>query len=67
MSPHVTLNYIQYDRYPKNYHSLGISMVNKCGKNPCTKVEERHILELDFGQTSEILREEYFDVYKGIQ
>ena len=21
-----TLNYIQYDRYPKNYHSLGISM-----------------------------------------
>ena len=25
-----TLNYIQYDRHPKNYHSLGISAVNKC-------------------------------------
>ena len=23
------LNYIQYDRYPKNYHSLGISAVVK--------------------------------------
>ena len=31
------LNYIQCDRHSKNYHSLGISMVNKCGKNPCTK------------------------------
>ena len=41
-----TLNYIQYDRYPKNYHSLGISTVNKCGKNLCTKEEERDILEI---------------------
>ena len=32
-----TLNYIQYDRYPKNYHSLGVSSVIKCGKSPCTK------------------------------
>ena len=38
-----TLNYIQYDRHPKNYHSLGISVVNKCRKNPCTK-EEKEIL-----------------------
>ena len=61
-----TLNYIQYDRYPKNYHILGISMVNKCGKDLCTK-EERDILELDFGPTPDILREEYLDVYEGIQ
>ena len=27
------LNYIQYDRHPKYYHSLGISAVNKYGKN----------------------------------
>ena len=59
-----TLNYIQYDRYPKNYHSLRISVVNKCGKNLCTK-EERDILELDFGQTPDILRGEYLD--EGIQ
>ena len=42
-------------------------MVNKCRKNPCTKEEERDILELDFGQTPDILREEYLDVYEGIQ
>ena len=42
------LNYIQYDRHPKNYHSLGISTVIKCGKNPDV-IEERHTLELDFG------------------
>ena len=60
------LNYIQYDRYPKNYHSLGISAVNKYGKNPCM-IEERDSLELDFCQTPDILREEYLDVYEGIQ
>ena len=61
-----TLNYIQYDKHPKNYHSLGISTVNKCGKNLCTK-EERDILHLDFGPTPDVLREEYLDVYEGIQ
>ena len=62
-----TLNYIQYDRYPKNYHSLGISTVNKSRKNACAKEEERDILELDFGQTLDILKEEYLDVFEGIQ
>ena len=62
-----TLNYIQYDRHPKNYHSLCISVVNKCRRNPCTKEEERDMLELDFGQTPDILRKEYLDVYEVIQ
>ena len=31
------------------------------------KEEERDILELDFGQMLDILEEEYFDVYNGIQ
>ena len=61
-----TLNYIQYDRHAKNYHSLGISAVNKGGKNLCTK-EERYILEFDFGPTPDILREEYLDIYERIQ
>ena len=60
------LNYVQYNRHTKNYHSLGISMVNKCGKNQCTK-EERDTIELDFGPTSDILRKEYLDIYEGIQ
>ena len=62
-----TPNYMQYDRHPKNYHSLGISTVNKCRRNACTKEEERDMLGLEFGQTMDILREEYLDVYEGIQ
>ena len=62
-----TLNYIQYDRYPKNYHNLSISAINKCRKNLTRKREERHILELDFGPTLDILREEYLDMYESIQ
>ena len=34
-------------------------------KNPTSKEEQRDMLELDFGQTLEILREEYLDVYEG--
>ena len=33
----------------------------------CIKEEERDMLELDFGQTPDILKEEYLDVYEGIQ
>ena len=61
-----TLYYIQYDRHPKNYYSLGITMVNKCGKNLCTK-EETDILQFEFGPTQDILREEYLDIYEEIQ
>ena len=65
--PSNALNHIKYHRYPKNYDRSGISMVNTCGKNPCAKEEEKDILELDFGQMLDILREEYLDVYNCIQ
>ena len=61
-----TLNYIEYDRHPKNYHNLGISTVNKY-RNSLDAKEERYIIELDFGLTSNILKVEYLDVFKGIQ
>ena len=61
-----TLNYIQYDKHPKNYHNLGISVVNKC-KNNLDMKEERDIIELDFGPTPNILKEEYFDMYDRIK
>ena len=61
-----TLNYIQYDRHSKKYHSLGISTVNKYGKNLGIK-EERDLIEWDFGPTPDILKEEYLDVYEEIQ
>ena len=40
--------------------------MNKCGKNLGTK-EKRDIIELDFCPTPDILKEEYLDVYEGIQ
>ena len=52
------LNYMQYDRHPKNYHSLGSSAVNRC-KNSLDTKEDRDIIELDFGPTLNILKEEY--------
>ena len=60
------LNYIQYDRHPKNYHSLGITAVNKSKYNLDIK-KERDIIELDFGPTTDILKGDYLDMYKGIQ
>ena len=63
-----TLYYIQYGRYPKNYQSLRINTVHKCRKGPRTEdKEEKDMLELDFGQTPDILKEEYLNVYEGIQ
>ena len=40
--------------------------MDKCGKNLGTK-EEKDIIELDFGPTPDILKEEYLDVYQRIQ
>ena len=60
------LNYIQYDRHSKNCHRLGISTVNSCKYNVDIK-EGRDIIEWDFGPTPNILKEEYLDMYEGIQ
>ena len=62
--PSNVLNYIQYDRHPKTYHSFSITAVNKHKIN--TK-EEGYIVELYFSVTLEVLKEEYLDVYDGIQ
>ena len=59
------LNYIQFDKHPKNHHSLSVSTVNKCRKTPYIKEEEIDMLELDFGHTPDKLNEEKLDVYEG--
>ena len=63
------INCVQHDRHPKKDYNLNIRAVNKekCKKVSCMKDEERQMLELDFGDTPEKLKEEYLDVYKGIQ
>ena len=60
------LNYILYDRHPKNFHNIDISTVNIC-KTHSEIREEKHRREVDFGPTPDILKEEYLDVYSGIQ
>ena len=59
-----TLNYIQYDKHPKNFHNLGISAVNDY-QNCTDAKKEKSMVEIDFGPTLDILKE-YLDVYKGI-
>ena len=63
------IKYIQYDKHPKNFHNLNISTVHKESSkgNSNIEIEERHMLELDFGDTQEKLKGEYLDMYKGIQ
>ena len=60
------LNYIQYDRHLKNFHNLDISAVN-IYKNHSQIREEKGRIEIDFDSTLDILKEEYLDVYEGIQ
>ena len=63
------VNYIQYNRQSKNFHNLNIRDVSKEKHKGKWNVEneERQMLELDFGDKPEKLKEEYFDVYEGIQ
>ena len=62
------VNYVQYNRHPKYIHNLNIRAVEqKRHKKIYNKEEERKILELDFGDTPEKLKGEYFNMYKGIQ
>ena len=62
------VSYIQYDRHPKDYHDLDIKAVDLTGhKKIFNKEEEKQMLDLEFGNTPEKLKEEYLDMYKGIQ
>ena len=63
------VNYVQYERHPRNFHNLNIRAVGKekyKGK-PNIESKERQMLKLGFRDTPEKLKEEYLDVYKGIQ
>ena len=62
------VNYIQYDRHPRNFYNLNIRAVNKeRHKRKSNIEEERQMLELDFGDMQEKLNDEYLDVYDQIQ
>ena len=60
------VNYVQYNRHPKNFCNLDIRAVDKKRYkklyNLYNKEEERQILELDFGDTPEKSKGEYLDI-----
>ena len=58
------VNYVQYNRHPKNFHNLNIRAVNKekYKRKPNIESEERQMLELDFGDIPVKLKEEFLDV-----
>ena len=54
---HNMVNYIRYDKHPKNFHNLDIKTTDQ-------KNYKGQIVELDFGDTSEKLKGEYLDMYE---
>ena len=62
------VNYVQYDRHPKDFYNQNTRAINKGNsKRNLNTEEERQILELDFGDMPEKLREEYLDIYNETQ
>ena len=61
-----TLSYVQYDKHQKNFQNIGISAVN-VNKNCSDAKKEKGVVEIDIGPTLYILKDEYLDIYEGIQ
>ena len=63
------INYVKYDKHPKNFHNMSVGPINKMkNKIKSRKVEkERPISEIDFRDTSDRLKEEYLDRYEGVK
>ena len=61
--------YVQYDKHPKNFHTMSVRCVNKTKNKTETKQkeEERPIPEIDFRDTSDRLKEECLDRYEGVK
>ena len=63
------VNYVQYDRHPRNFYDLDVKTIDqKSHRKICDRFmeEDRQILEIDFGDTVDKLRGDYFDMYEGI-
>ena len=60
------INYVQYDKHPKNFHSMSVRSINKMKiKIKSRKDEkERCMSEIDYRVTSDRLKEKYLDRYE---
>ena len=63
------VNYVQYDGYPRNVYDLDIKPIDHKSHKKIYdrfKEEDRQILEVDFGDTPEILKGDCLDMYEEI-
>ena len=63
------INYVQYNRHPKNFHTMSIRPMHKMKNKTKGKKEEKEksISQINFRDTSDRLKEEYLDRYKGVK
>ena len=63
------INYVQYNKNPKNFHAMSIKPVNKNKINVGRKQGEkdRFTSEVSLIDTSETVKEEYLDRYEGVK
>ena len=63
------INYVQYNKNPKNFHAMLIKPINKKQISTGRREEEkdRSSLQVSFMDTSNGLAEEYLDRYEGVK
>ena len=63
------INYVQYSKNPKNFHTMSIKPINKSEINVGRKEGKkgRFPSEMSLVDTSDRLTEEYLDRYKGVK
>ena len=63
------INCVQYDKHPKNIHSMSVRPVNKMKNKIKSRKDEkeRPISEINFRDSSDGLKEEYLDRCKGVK
>ena len=63
------INYVQYSRNPKNFHSMTIRplKLNKVIRNTKSRNTNESLLEVNLVDSSDRLEEEYSDRYEGVK
>ena len=63
------INYVQYDKHPKNFHSMSVRPINKVKNKIKSRKDEkkRSISDIDFRDTSDKLKEEFVDRYEEVK
>ena len=63
------INYVQYNKNPKNFHSMTIKSVNtnRINKEMKGRSKIESLLRVNLADISDMSKEEYLDRYEGIK